>query len=75
MKVGFSTQLRKRLDDLRRAASDGVKLLDVIPGTMTSETVIHAQCHPFRIHHEWYEDTPEFRTVLRKWFLLPRQVL
>jgi hypothetical protein len=67
IKVGFSTELAKRLSQLQTGFPDTLRLLLAIPGTQDREKAIHKRLSKYWLRGEWYKDTPEVREAMRKY--------
>lgn len=56
IKIGFATDVEKRLRGLSLASADGsVTLLLAMPGTKQDEAVFHGTFARYRKHGEWFE--------------------
>jgi hypothetical protein len=49
IKVGFSTQIEKRLMELRRTSAEEMRVLAVLPGGRDLESYLHAMLAPQRV--------------------------
>lgn len=66
IKIGYSINLKKRLDDLQTANHEQLTLLGVIPGCgLVDETKIHQQFSPLNIHGEWFYPAKPLRDFIK----------
>ena len=63
IKIGFTENVRTRLDTLQGANPRRLKLLFCWRGSMTQERQLHRDLQRFRIHREWYE--PRHQVIIR----------
>ena len=54
IKVGFSTNIKRRMETLQTANPYPLFLLGSIPGTEGEEKALHAMIDSFRMHGEWF---------------------
>lgn len=61
VKIGYSTNVKRRINQLQSANPEPVELVDSIPGTLELERSIHDKLSPYRCEggNEWYRMTPE----------------
>lgn len=59
IKIGYSTDVRKRLAKLRVGSSQRLSLMAKAPGTMEEERRMHRQFSHLRIRGEWFRRDPE----------------
>jgi len=65
VKIGFSDDPAKRLDDLQIASPDRLKLLGVSPGGRLEEAALHAQFADQHLRGEWFRAAPELLAVAK----------
>jgi hypothetical protein len=58
IKIGWSFNPQKRVNDLQVAAPEKLKLLGSCYGAMTQERAIHAHLSPHRLSGEWFAPEP-----------------
>ena len=56
IKIGFSTQVDKRLQQLSTASSRPIRLIAVVPGGQQLEKELHSRFRHLWTHVEWFED-------------------
>ncbi len=61
VKIGRSTQPRKRLRALQRFNAERLELLGVVPGRQLVELALHKRFAKHRIAGEWFRDCCEIR--------------
>lgn len=61
VKIGYTTNVARRLGQLQSANPEPLELIDSIPGTLAVERSIHEKLSPYRSEggNEWYKLTPE----------------
>ena len=63
IKIGFSTDTKRRVEDINKAASTRVVLLCAVPGTADDERELHQRFRDSRVNHiqsrEWFLATPD----------------
>jgi hypothetical protein len=64
IKVGYSTNVGRRVRDLATAAPSAVALLGDIAGGLQAEAAIHRRLDAHRLNGEWFLDCPEVREVI-----------
>lgn len=65
IKIGSTTNLRKRFETLQTANSSLLHILGVIPGGQREERLLHHRFTPYRKRGEWYHPTPELLGYIR----------
>lgn len=58
IKIGFTTNVEKRVYSIGCTTPGGVDLLAVIPGTIKMESDLHERFDQFAIGHEWFTPDP-----------------
>lgn len=56
-KIGYTTDLKRRLYNFRTATTEPLRLLGTIPGTIKLEAYFHEKFAPFHIEREWFRLT------------------
>jgi hypothetical protein len=70
IKIGFATDVPKRIIGLRSSMPHEPKVLAIIPdGTRDDEARLHLEFAEYRLHGEWYKNAP---AILNYAALLPR---
>jgi len=59
IKIGFSTNIRMRIDNLSVGSPDPLHLLAAIRGGRAEERKMHRMFKDARLHGEWFEPVPE----------------
>lgn len=54
IKIGFTSDIERRLPELRKEARDVVKLLAAFPGTSSDEARLHDRFSQHRLDGEWF---------------------
>ena len=57
LKIGFTTDPKKRISQLQSASSQALKSVCVVPGTRAHERHIHRRLGAYRIRGEWYSSS------------------
>ncbi len=63
IKIGFTTNIKRRIIILQNGYPEKLKVLGFIQGTKETEETIHTELQKHRINGEWFEPHPE---VLKK---------
>jgi hypothetical protein len=58
VKVGYTSDLQRRMMTLATASSVPLKLIGVVPGNRKLEALLHAQLDKDRLHGEWFRTEP-----------------
>jgi hypothetical protein len=61
IKIGWSSDVEKRIAQLQTANAHKLILLGTIPGSLQDESAIHAMFDHLRLEAEWFRDSPEIR--------------
>lgn len=64
IKIGFSTDVEKRIAGLQTASPELLKLLGSVPGTIRQEKEIHAVLASESVGGEWYEPSHLVRSFV-----------
>jgi hypothetical protein len=68
IKIGMAYDIDKRFQTMQSNCPYPLRVLYVIEhGGRDVERRLHRTLHPFRLHYEWFEDTPLVRSALDKW--------
>lgn len=59
IKIGFTTDLKRRIRNLECASGRKVTLLHAMPGTYDDERSLHRRFKAARLDGEWFEAVPE----------------
>lgn len=61
VKIGYSTDVSRRLREMQTANPEPIELVGSIPGTLTLEKTIHRKLRAYRCGggSEWYKTTGE----------------
>lgn len=67
IKVGFTTNVKARIQHLRPASPDRLRLLGVIPGDQGVERQVHRNLGAHRLVGEWFAgDSPEVQAEVSR---------
>lgn len=66
VKIGFATDVRTRVRDLKVGCPVPVSLLGCIAGSMQDEQQLHKQFSAYRSHGEWFFLAGEVQDFIRK---------
>lgn len=55
IKIGYTTNVAKRIEGLRTASPMPIKVLATMPGDGSIEHQIHARFHGLRVNREWFQ--------------------
>lgn len=64
VKIGFTSDIKKRMSNLRTSHPGDLKLIAQFPGTRHLERVIHAELWQHRLNGEWFADVPAVTKVI-----------
>lgn len=64
IKIGYTSQPERRLNDLRNSDMEQLSLIGSIDGGRALEKKIHALVSYYQIKGEWFRDCPEVRGVI-----------
>src|SRR5581483_11743417 len=64
VKIGFTSDLRKRIQNLQHFSPEPLILLAHMPGSYGDEQALHARLWRHRRHGEWFEDGPAIRACV-----------
>jgi hypothetical protein len=68
IKIGYTTDVVRRLDHLRSETGQGCRLLAIRFGTMDDEREVHQSLAAFRSHgREYYHPHPEVLALVDQW--------
>jgi len=59
IKLGWTSDVIRRVSELRRDCGQAVHLRACWPGRKPDELRLHEKLQPYRLHGEWYRDAPE----------------
>ena len=65
IKIGFSTKLERRIDDLQGANAFSIHLLASFAGTPRNEKKVHKLFKDERIHREWFHYSARLRKYIK----------
>ena len=66
VKIGYATNIDKRLIGLQTACPYELKVLLGIPGGYECETALHMHFYDERMHGEWFSQTRKIKRLIRK---------
>lgn len=66
IKIGWSTDVSRRMAGLRPGTSAPLKLLLVVPGTRASEKAAHDKFKAYRLHGEWFKPDPRLLAAIEQ---------
>lgn len=75
IKIGFSTNLKKRLQTYATHNAFDVDLLGTIPGEQSLEKELHAKFRQFRVHREWFRFVQEIQDYLATHGIREREII
>lgn len=61
VKIGFSRDVKKRLQQLKTGAAHKVSILAAVPGTMDTEAYFHRMFAEYRMSGEWFRYEGELK--------------
>ncbi len=64
IKVGYSSDMKRRVSQLRAVDMDELRVIGTISGSRALERVILRRLRPYRLRGEWYRDCDEVRAVM-----------
>jgi hypothetical protein len=64
VKIGFTRQLQKRLENIQTGCPEPLVVYASIPGSMKLEYELHQRFALFRLHREWFRKTPELTSFI-----------
>lgn len=64
LKIGFTTKLGVRLNDLAIASPAPLRVLHQEPGTIADEHAYHKRFAALRVHREWFRNEGDLATFL-----------
>jgi len=64
IKIGYSTDIMKRMRSFATASALKFDFICDVPGTKAFEKAIHQKMNAHRIHGEWFADCPELRDLI-----------
>lgn len=64
IKIGYSTNPRRRIDTLRTASSRPLEILGTIDGSLAQEREIHKRLSAHRGQGEWFDDCVAVRSLI-----------
>ena len=64
MKVGYTTDVSRRLAELQAANPRKLRIVAVVPGTQKLEAAFHAVLAPYRTTGEWFKITGKVKRLL-----------
>jgi len=65
IKIGWSSDVMRRIQELRKYRGQSVHLLACFPGDTPDELRLHARFSPLRSFDEWYEDDGTIAAFVR----------
>lgn len=65
IKIGVSTNVPARLEQLRQGSGAPLSLLGSIAGGYDVERALHQKLRAHRVYREWYRDHPEVRAAIQ----------
>lgn len=74
IKIGFASDIKNRFLSLSRSGPEPLRLVAIMPGTITAERQLHRRYSVERLHGEWFSITPrivKFVNLLRLKHSLP----
>lgn len=63
VKIGFSTNADRRLDDLQSGSPDTLRMLGMAPGSRLAERRLHEVFQDHRVHGEWFKPSSELLSL------------
>lgn len=64
IKIGFSVDIRKRLQQLNVSNIARLRVLAEMPGTVSDEAALHRRFDAHRLHGEWFSPVPELLELI-----------
>lgn len=64
VKIGFTNDIKRRLDQLRVTSPSELKVLLTLPGDMQTEAAYHERFSKYRLHGEWFKFGPKLRLFI-----------
>lgn len=64
VKIGWSENPEKRLEQLQAASPDQLRILDYIIGDRHHERALHGRLSEYRLRGEWFDDCPPVREAI-----------
>lgn len=64
MKVGYTSDVSRRLAELQAANPRKLRIIAVVPGTQKLEAAFHTVLAPYRTTGEWFKITGDVRKLL-----------
>jgi hypothetical protein len=55
VKIGYTSDVKRRLEQLRGASPSELKAVLVLPGDMQTEVIYHERFAQYRLHGEWFK--------------------
>jgi hypothetical protein len=66
IKIGFSVNMKHRLNTLQNASAHELELLGTIPGTFRTESTIHKMFSNLRMRGEWFQNHPSILEYIKE---------
>lgn len=75
IKIGYSAQLKVRLEDIQRYSPVRLKVVSTIKGGLKKERMIHKYFDKVRLWGEWFEPTQELLDFIPNPFGIKKEML
>lgn len=66
IKIGWSQDVARRIEELQTANALRLELLGTLPGRMEDEAALHTRFAHLRMEGEWFQDAVEIHSYLRE---------
>jgi len=66
IKIGFTTNIERRIRSLKMSSPHGLRFMYAIPGTKDEEHKLHERFAHLRQHGEWFTDCEELREYINQ---------
>jgi hypothetical protein len=64
MKIGYTTDIHRRLIEIKATSGHPVELIAIVPGGQKFETTLHRMFKSRKTRGEWFRPSPEIRRFL-----------
>lgn len=66
VKIGYTTDIKRRLKELQSGSIDILQILLVVPGNKVYEQYLHSKFENYRLKGEWYKPDPKIFEYMDK---------